>query len=316
MKKILSILAIATSIIGLCTCCGTPSVSNDPALDTPTRQATPTTEPTATSTPTPTPAPTSLKVLAIGNSFSVDAMAHLWGICADGGIDNITLGNLDIGGCTLERHWKNLFNEANDYSYHKNTDGNWVRTEGKSIQYALADEQWDVITIQQASGMSGIPFAIEEYISDIVAYLKEKQPNAKIYWHMTWAYQNDSTHSAFDMYDNDQITMYNSIVDTVKSQIIEPSFCDGIIPSGTAIQNLRTSYIGDTITADGYHLNWDRGRYTAALTWYCYITGNSPDNIQWVPSSYPLLIEDLPAIKEAVSAALNEPFAITESTLK
>ena len=41
-----------------------------------------------------------------------------------------------------------------------------------------------------------------------------------------------------------------------------------IIPAGTAIQNGRTSFIGDNFCSDGYHLNHNHGRYTASCTWY------------------------------------------------
>jgi hypothetical protein len=38
-------------------------------------------------------------------------------------------------------------------------------------------------------------------------------------------------------------------------------------PVGTSVQNARTSYAGDTVTRDGFHMNYDLGRYMAALTW-------------------------------------------------
>src|SRR5690606_6650917 len=35
-----------------------------------------------------------------------------------------------------------------------------------------------------------------------------------------------------------------------------------------AIQNARTSYIGDNFTRDGYHLDLNIGRYTASCAWF------------------------------------------------
>ena len=80
------------------------------------------------------------------------------------------------------------------------------------------------------------------------------------------------------------MTMYNAIVDTLKSTVLSKELIDGVIPSGTAIQNLRSSYVGDTVTRDGYHLSHTHGRYTAALTWYAYLTGGDVNEITWVPS--------------------------------
>ena len=50
----------------------------------------------------------SVKILAIGNSFSDDAMEHLAVILKGAGVENISLGNLYIGGCSLETHYNNI----------------------------------------------------------------------------------------------------------------------------------------------------------------------------------------------------------------
>src|SRR5690606_7777061 len=50
---------------------------------------------------------------------------------------------------------------------------------------------------------------------------------------------------------------------------------DVVVPAGTAIQNARTSCIGDNFTRDGYHLDLTIGRYTAACAWFETIFGKS-----------------------------------------
>ena len=54
-----------------------------------------------------------MKVLAIGNSFSNDAMRYLHGIAKADGVDMKTV-NLFIGGCPLSRHYANIHNDAAD----------------------------------------------------------------------------------------------------------------------------------------------------------------------------------------------------------
>ena len=49
-----------------------------------------------------------LKVLAIGNSFSVDAVEQNLYELAKANGDRIVIGNMHIGGCSLERHYLNL----------------------------------------------------------------------------------------------------------------------------------------------------------------------------------------------------------------
>lgn len=259
------------------------------------------------------PVPEQLKILAIGNSFSVDGMEYLWDIANAGGVKEVVLGNLYIGGCSLETHAKHIAAGNAAYTYYKNTNGTWVSTASTSVQTAIADEEWDIITVQQASQYSGMASTYSS-LSSILDFLATAAPNADVYFHMTWAYQANSTHSGFANYDKDQMTMYNAILGAVDEVIKPEEAILGIIPSGTAIQNLRTSYIGDTVTRDGYHLSHSHGRYTAALTWYAFFTGASVDTIDWVPADHATLKQDLPAIREAVTNAIATPFAVTPVT--
>ncbi|MBE6560311.1 MAG: DUF4886 domain-containing protein [Ruminococcaceae bacterium] len=257
------------------------------------------------------PATKSIKILAIGNSFSVDAMQYLWNILKDGGVEKITLGNLYIGGCSLEKHANNIASGAGAYTYYKNISGSWTTTSNTAVLTALKQEDWDIVTVQQASNYSGMA-STYSYLSSILSFVEKNEPNAEIYWHMTWAYQQDSTHSGFKNYSNDQMTMYNSILKAVETEVKTKESICGVIPSGTAIQNLRTSYIGDTVTRDGYHLSYDFGRYTAALTWFAYFTGKSPDSVDWMPADHAVnLRPHLPAIREAVKNAIAAPDKVT-----
>ena len=102
--------------------------------------------------------------------------------------------------------------------------------------------------------------------------------------------------------------MYKAIVSTVQEKVATNSLIDGIIPSGTAIQNLRTSALGDTLTADGYHLLDSYGDYTAALTWFCTITGEKPEVVTYRPSS---VADHWDEIAQTVTNAVKSPYAVT-----
>ena len=252
-----------------------------------------------------------LKILAIGNSYSVDSMEYLWNICNSAGV-NVVLGNLNIGGASLDLHWSNISSAAENYVYSKNTNGAWTEQGNYNIQDGIADEDWDIITIQQASYASGLENTYT-YLANILNHLEEAKPSeeTKILWNMTWAYQGDYESDAFaSNYQSNQETMYTSIVTTVQNTVATKEAIDGIIPTGTAIQNLR-GHIGDTISRDGIHLGYDYGRYTAALTWYCYITGNAPDTVTWVPAAYPAVSEKLTEIRTSVADAISSPYSVT-----
>ncbi len=257
----------------------------------------------------------SLKVLAIGNSFSDDATAHLYQLAEDCGATEIVIGKLSIGGCSLQRHWNNAKNNLSDYGYYKNTNGKWVSQGKRPLLYGLKDEEWDFITLQQVSGLSGIASTYNSDLDNLVAYIEEnKNANAKLVWHQTWAYQSTSTHSDFGRYNNDQLTMYNAIVEAVRTKIEPRGYFALIIPSGTAIQNVRMSYLGDTLTRDGYHLSLNLGRYIAGLTWLKALTGWSIEDISYVPSEIEIPAAYLPLIKEAVNHAVENKYGIPFSS--
>jgi hypothetical protein len=210
-----------------------------------------------------------IKILAIGNSFSQDAVEqYLHELAAADGISTV-IANMYIGGCSLERHVKNARENAPAYAYRKiGTDGRRVETKDMTLERALADEEWDYVSLQQVSGNSGQLETFKASLPELVDYVKARLPKkTKLMLHQTWAYAANSTHGAFKNYNSDQLTMYHAIVDAVK-RAAKMEKIKIIIPAGTAIQNARTSFIGDRFTRDGYHLDLHVGRYTAACTWY------------------------------------------------
>ncbi len=323
MKKAFSLLALLLVALMLFASC---NPVNDPHETTPQQTTPDTTTPEETTPEATTPEATDpgedspanpffqpRKILAIGNSFSDDAMEHLAEILVGEGYTDFVLGNLYYGGCSLDRHRSYIDSGAAAYDFRVNTGNGWTSSK-QSIQYGLDYADWDVVTIQQVSGYSGIPdsYGNMQYIID---YVKDRvDPFVKIFFHMTWAYQSNSGHPDFPKYDRNQMTMYNAIVNTTQTLVVGNWNIAGYIPSGTAIQNLRTSYLGDTLTRDGYHLSTDIGRYTAALVWYKELMGADITNVTTVPKSFGNVAFHLPAIKEAVNNAIENPFEITPST--
>ena len=255
----------------------------------------------------------SISILAIGNSFSIDAMQYLYGYLQQAGYEDIFLGNLYIGGCTLQTHAGHIANNDNAYQYYTNSTGSWSSVSGGNIVTALKSRRWDYVSMQQASGFSGTPDTYEPYLSSIVETVKEHCPGAKRMWHMTWAYQADCSKSEFSQYGCVQIRMYNAILDAVRTKVVSRGDFDFVIPCGTAIQNLRTSLVGDTVTRDGYHMSYDIGRVATALMWLKQISGCSLEGIDIKPSGYSVATDKAPAIKDAVEKAYAHPMEVTAS---
>jgi hypothetical protein len=126
---------------------------------------------------------------------------------------------------------------------------------------------------------------------------------------MTWAYKSGNEARSFAAYDYDQGKMYECIVDATKKKIVKNENISIIIPSGTTIQNARTSCFGDNFTRDGRHLKYE-GRYMVGLTWLSRILDLSPKQITYCPE------EITPELRKVAIAsaekALKNPFEISE----
>jgi len=251
-----------------------------------------------------------LRILAIGNSFSQDAAEqYLWELF-DAEEIPVIIGNLYIGGCSLERHWNNAEGDKADYQYRKIVDGVRTSTPGYTLEKGLADEPWDYVSLQQASGQSGLYASYEPYLKDLVKYVKAHVgKQTKLMWHQTWAYSQDAGHRDFPKYDRNQDKMYSAIMNASRKAMKDGRFRI-LIPSGTAIQNGRTSYLGDTFNRDGYHLERTYGRYTAACAWFETLSGQSVVGNAWHPDTIGPEIAGL--CQEAAHAACLAPYRVTE----
>lgn len=255
-----------------------------------------------------------VRILAIGNSFSQDAVEqYLHELAEAEGISTI-IGNMFIGGCSLERHVKNARDNAPAYAYRKiGTDGK-KREKGKmSLETVLADEDWDYVSLQQASPFSGMYETYEASLPELIEYVKARLPKkTKLMLHQTWAYASTSKHSGFKNYNCNQLTMYQAIADAVK-KAAKANKIKIVIPSGTAIQNARTSFIGDHLNRDGYHLDVKIGRYTAACTWFERIFKHNVIGNPYTPEG---LDEARKAVaQKAAHAAVKHPYKVTDLSI-
>lgn len=225
-----------------------------------------------------------VKVLAIGNSFSQDAIEQYLYELARAQGDSLVIGNAYIGGCSIDRHYTNLLKDSALYAYRKVVGG--VRSERKkwTLKQIIRDEQWDIISLQQASQLSGVfesyknlpafKRLVESYITNF---------HVEFVWHMTWAYAEDFKSPLFYNYDNKQRQMYSDIISTMLS--VMPAIGNPrIVPTGTAVQLVRHR-LGDILNRDGMHLSYTLGRYTAACTWCEFLTGRIVDGNSYYPAT-------------------------------
>lgn len=225
---------------------------------------------------------TELRVLDIGNSYTSGATSLLPLIAnasmAD--LSTMCLYKCDRGGASF-KNWVDIYNDKDStktYTIKKVLGGlpTNVQTgvgkagEGELFRKALTNETWDIIIIHQYSLYA--PYYSEwntnsaaGYLAELVAIIKEHQPNAKLGFllvHSYWSgYSKNTEKSSYDR--------WQLIANSTKS------FCDDygvdfVIPYGTAIQNLRlTSFNNEyDLTKDGTHCGYGLAEYTAACCYY------------------------------------------------
>ncbi len=262
-----------------------------------------------------------LKVLMIGNSFSVCVGNYLPQIVAADGENKLVLTSAYIGGCTLERHYNNLVKaekEANFKPYQvKVWDSavNPVKAKAvrKNVNELLKNNQYDVISIQQGSQKSFDFTSYEPYAGEIIKYIRKYQKNAEIVIQQTWSYRKDS--KRFPKLIADQVVMYNKLKDAYGK--LAAKYQLRVIPMGDAVQIYRgdtpvkytvptktykrpelPSDAGDVVGkfawrknkktqeysmgADCHHLNF-RGEYMQAALWYMFLFDAPVEKIKFAP---------------------------------
>ena len=266
-----------------------------------------------------------LKILAIGNSFSDNTMSQCYQIAQKMGIQNIKLGVLYIGACTVYRHWLNATQDAPAYEYRVNTDGTWKTTPDTKMRDAITSDHWDYIILSHGNDSSykggsldasGAPSGIGyQKLGDLIAYVRGFAGSDTIFaWNMTWAYSGDDTTTDYIACGKDTSLLYSKLVEATQKYVLPYREISIILPTGTAIQNIRSSYLQESAMAgDGHHLN-PYGSYVAGLTLLKMLTGLSIEHVGYTDSQV-LSKESLIAI-EAADHAVDTPYKMTVSSFQ
>lgn len=234
-----------------------------------------------------------MKILAIGNSFSQDATRYLKQIASADG-EKFKVVNLFIGGCPLKRHFANIMADSKSYSmeYGGESTGFFV-----SIKEALLSDEWDVVTLQQASPDSFKYETYQPYLSTLADYVRTYAPKAKLYMHQTWSYEEG--HGALSRWGfKNQAEMFAAIEDAY-DKAAKAINADGILKSGKVLQLLLQNGI-EKVHRDGAHISLGAGRYATALLWYATLTKKDIADNSFCDFDELLTESDVKIIKECV----------------
>ena len=256
-----------------------------------------------------------LKVLMIGNSFSICVLKEMPNIAKELGL-KLDICSLYIGGCSLARHAGNATNEtarpyAVSWNYISAKEGEEPfrgalgGKDGKhaNIPAMLAADKWDVVTVQQASHESWKAASYEPYGTKLLNLIAKLAPQAKVYVQQTWSYTPWDGRLA--KWNIDPDTMYASL-EAAYDKFAKAHGLDQI-RMGKAVQLYRrelpvtyreNSIGGDvcgtdtfkekdgkwTHVGDAFHLN-ARGHYLQGLVWTATLFGADVTKCKAVPKS-------------------------------
>lgn len=234
-----------------------------------------------------------MEILSIGNSFSEDAQRYLHAIAKADGFAMNTY-NLYIGGCSLERHYRNMLSERKVYELQMNGSGTGFYV---SLREALLNRKWDIITLQQVSCEATNYETYQPYLNELAKYVQVYQPKAKIAFHETWAYEKDSRRLCDEMGYQRPKDMFEDIEKSVK-KAAEDIDADFIIPSGEMMLKLADN--GMQIHRDTFHASLGPGRYALSLLWYAVLTGNDVDSCALADFDENISQTDIKFVKQCI----------------
>jgi len=185
-----------------------------------------------------------LKVLMIGNSFSVCVGNCLPSIVQTFPEHSLELTSAMIGGCPLEKHVNNIKAAEKNPEKGKYSISVWTVGKGSPIQHKnykgnlidlLKKQPYDIVTIQQASRLSWQWESYEPFAGELIAFIRQCQPEAEIVIQQTWSYRADA--ASLKRFKVDQTGMYEHLRDAYRQLAEKYKF--RVIPTGDAVQLFR-----------------------------------------------------------------------------
>ena len=252
-----------------------------------------------------------LRLLLIGNSFSINAAQYLPQLAKEGN-HPLVIGRAEIGGCSLKKHW-----ELSELAEKNPNDPNGKPYKGKSLHMVLSEGTWEVVTLQQYSLHSGNVETYTPYAKNLYDFIKSIRPDARIVFHQTWAYRSDSKDFTFISENQNAKTSDEMFRKLQESYYTIASELDiKVMPVGNAFQKVSSSkkwgykpdakfdfsnavypnlpnqdnslhrgYYWDKdqkMGFDSHHAN-EAGCFLGSLVWYTFLFGESPEKLIFVP---------------------------------
>lgn len=272
-----------------------------------------------------------LDILIFGHSYGVDCTEHLPKLIDAAGLKTVRVARFVKGNCSMEERYK-FFKDDWSKGYEECEPGQtaWVKRPC-TFKEAIDARKWDYVIFQNSLENQGNYEKAQPYLNEMADYVRKTSmkkfgAEPKICWNMFWPIspimictQNARGAYRLSLYENNPEVMFAKYMQATKDLMADTGITN-IIPSGTAIMNLRSSYLNMPevyeFTRDGYHLSYGAGRYAAACVFFEYFV--SPYSGISVVGN-PLRLPDLKTpvtdknaefIQKCAAEAVKNPFVV------
>lgn len=284
-----------------------------------------------------------IRVLFIGNSFTLDATEHLPGILNAAGITNFSMERAYHGGYTLVGYNQNFDNpkvclryklEAGYEKWDGDQSYNTNNCNSSLSAFWDSGKPYDIVVMQEYTGrkyswagfdesLQGIA-AVKELMEKIKAMQPEKEPVFVYLMSQTFATGSELLKT---WWHNDRSRMYAAMTAHVR-RLLEQTGIEYLVATGTAVENLRTTSLnvdnGMDLSRDLFHLDRGITRYCANCTVFESILGpcvgkTMDGNTYRFPTSdpshtnytTPVTDENAPIALTAARKAVEKPLEVT-----
>ena len=269
LKKILALSLSVLMILGAFTACGVGAAKESEP-----------TEPTKVDDGV-------IDILMVGNSFCYYYVEELAGIADAAGV-KMRVCNVYYSGCKMSQHYTWWVNKEANYQFFDTTaEGGRKQTDDVSLEWCLAQGDWDYISIQSLDINSSVAEEIlannRVYLDTFYGLFREQFPHAKMLWHQTWSYAVGTAGNGTVTTPEKQVANHER--NKAAAALICEKYDLQNVPTGNAWAVIRSEgydmlcgRIGKGVNHEGdYYHDGDvgGGQYLNACVWFEVVTGMS-----------------------------------------
>ena len=249
-----------------------------------------------------------IDVLMIGNSYCYYYVEELHELAKAAGV-KMRVCNLYYSGCDMTQHYPWWQKGLKKYQYFEAVDGGKVKIDGVSLEWALMQREWDVLSLQLSSNEMR-DYSVEDSLAlhreareALYGYLREQYPTADLYFHQNWSYEiGHKRDGGYEMKDLAQQIAYTAQIRDIATGVcaennvgrintgdaweLYRAACDAAgIPHNLTARLGKDTLTGEAHSGDGTHDgDIGGGQLLNAYVWYEILTGLDCRENPYVPT--------------------------------